>query len=77
MKITIRLTPIGDGRWHWSLGRGGMEHGYGNTESFDTAQSAAEDAAQAYVTEAQRSQRYLFDTDTHERVGLVYGEEQA
>lgn len=74
MKITIRLTPIGDGRWHWSLGRGGMEAGHGNADSHGEAQSAAEDAAQKYAEEVQRAQSYLFDTTTHERIGFMHEE---
>lgn len=42
---------------------------FGEADSLDAARDAAEDAAQSYVEDLQKSQLYLFDTDSHERIG--------
>lgn len=73
MKINVRLTPVGDGRWHWAIGRAGVLSHSGNADSLEAAQNAAEDAAQQYVAEIKRASFYLFDTDSHERIGYEEG----
>lgn len=45
----------------------------GNADSHEAAQSAAEDSAAEYVDEIKRAQFYLYDTDTHERIGYEEG----
>ena len=69
MKINIILTPIAEGRWRWATGRAGEVNSSGTADTQAAAMAAAEDAAQQHVAEARRAQLYLYDTDTHERIG--------
>ncbi len=67
MKVGVRLYPLGDGQWHWSIGRAGALTTSGVAESYEAAQTTAEAAARQYAADAERAQRYLFDTDSSKR----------
>lgn len=74
MKIVVRLVPVGEGRWRWLVGRAGVTSRSGQADSFDAAQAQAEDAAQEYAAEIVTAQSYMYDTDSHERIGFVHEE---
>lgn len=74
MKIVIRLVPLGGGGWRWATGRGGVTSRTGTADSFDAAQAQAEDAAQEYAAEIITARSYMYDTDSHERIGFTHEE---
>lgn len=70
VRIAIHLTPMGMGRWRWSLSRGGLEGTYGSATSYEAAQDEAEAAAASYVEDMKKATSYLYDPETKQRTNI-------